>query len=278
MDDDTSSNVPQAAPIFTSRTLIVASLSLAIACLAILVFVTRRKSSSTGNLLLLVGPPDSGKTAILSTLVYDQTLPTHTSLQTNVSAVALPALRKTLTVVDIPGHPRIRNQVAEYIGDSKAIAFVVDASTVSRNGAAVAEHLHIILNALTSLPPSQVLPSLLILAHKCDLLKAGTATSATSDILAVNRVKTILERELEKRRASQSGGVGVEGLGEEGERTEMGGLECAGGKGVFSFDTWEGGEVVFFGTSVKVGKKLGGDEKAGTDGLASLKQWMEDNA
>jgi signal recognition particle receptor subunit beta len=138
-------------------------------------------------------------------------------------------------------------------------------------------HLHIVLNALTSLPPSQVLPSLLILAHKSDLLKSGTA-SATPETLAVNRVKTILERELEKRRVSQSGGVGVEGLGEEGERTEMGGLECSGDKGVFRFDEWEGGEVIFLGTSVTVGKKFEADEKSETDGLLSLRQWMEDNA
>ncbi|KAJ6525625.1 signal recognition particle receptor beta subunit-domain-containing protein [Mycena capillaripes] len=280
MDADSSSSTPEVmpvVPIFTSQTLIIASLSLAVACLAILIFFTRRKSRSSGRLVLLVGPPDAGKTAIFSTLVYDQTLPTHTSLQTNASTVLLPAVKKTLTVVDIPGHPRIRDQVNEHIADSKAIVFVVDAGTVSRNGAAVAEHLHIILNALTSLPPSQALPSLLILAHKSDLLKSGTA-SATPETLAINRVKTILERELEKRRVSQSGGVGIEGLGEEGERTEMGGLECTGDKGVFRFDGWEGGEVVFLGTSVKVGKKMEVDEKSDTDGLSALREWMEDNA
>lgn len=136
-------------------------------------------------------------------------------------------------------------------------------------------HLHTILNALTSLPPSQALPSLFILAHKSDLLKSGSASSATSETLAVNRVKTILERELEKRRVSQSGGVGVEGLGEEGERTEMGGLECNGDKGVFRFDDWEGGEVIFWGTSVK---NVEADEKAETNGLSLLREWMEDNA
>ncbi|KAJ7174013.1 P-loop containing nucleoside triphosphate hydrolase protein [Mycena crocata] len=280
MDENTTSNGPppsakQVAPMFTAQTLTVASLSLAVVCLAILVFFTRRKSKATGNLLLLVGPPDGGKTAILSTLAYDRTLPTHTSLQTNSSTVALPELKKALTVFDIPGHPRIRNQVNEYISDSKAIAFVVDASTISRHGPAVAEHLHIILNALTSLPPSQTLPSLLILAHKSDLLKSGTAASATPEALAVTRVKTILERELEKRRVSQSGGVNVEGLGEEGERTEMGGLECNGEKGVFRFNDWEGGEVTFLGTSVKVGVV---DEKATSDGLSPLWQWMEENA
>ncbi|KAJ7097768.1 signal recognition particle receptor beta subunit-domain-containing protein [Mycena belliarum] len=277
MDNDTNSTVPLSppmAPILTPQTLIIASLSLAVVCIAILVFFTRRKSGSTGNLLVLVGPPDGGKTAILSTLMYGQTLPTHTSLQTNSSTVDLPAVKKKLTVVDIPGHPRIRDQVSEYLRDSKAIAFVVDASTVSRNGPAVAEHLHTILNALTSLPPSQPLPSLLILAHKSDLLKSGTASSATSEALAVNRVKTILERVLEKRRVSQAGGVGVEGLGEEGQRTEMGGLECTGDKGVFRFDDWEAGEVVFLGTSVKV---VGEGEKS-THGLWSLQQWMENNA
>ncbi|KAK7020472.1 signal recognition particle receptor beta subunit-domain-containing protein [Favolaschia claudopus] len=264
------------APWFTSQTLTIASLSLAVACLAILILFTRRKSRAKGNLLLLVGPPDAGKTAILSTLVYNQTLPTHTSLQTNTSTVSLPETKKNLIVVDIPGHPRIRDQVNEFIGDAKAIAFVVDASTVSRNGPAVAEHLHVILNALTSLPPSQVLPSLLILAHKSDLLKPGTAASATSESLAINRVKTILERELEKRRVAQTGGVGVEGLGEEGEGTEMGGLECSGEKGAFRFEAWEGGEVQFLGTWVKVGR--GVDEKSTEDGLSVLRQWMEDSA
>ncbi|KAJ7775041.1 signal recognition particle receptor beta subunit-domain-containing protein [Mycena metata] len=259
-----------------SPTLTVASLFLAVLCLAVLVFFTRRTSRSTGNLLLLVGPPDAGKTAILSTLAYNQTLPTHTSLQTNASAVTFSPTKKPSTVVDIPGHPRIRDQVNEYLADTKAIAFVVDASTVSRNGPVVAEHLHIILNALTSLPPSQALPALLILAHKSDLLKSGSAASATSESLAITRVKTILERELEKRRVAQSGGVGVEGLGEEGERTEMGGLECTGEKGVFSFDAWEGGEVSFLGTSVKVGRTT--DEKAEADGLWALREWMEENA
>jgi signal recognition particle receptor subunit beta len=174
-ESNTTSESPHPALIsskFTTQTLALASLSLAIFCIAssyiihnlcciltprsVLVFATRRKSRNAGNSLLLVGPPDSGKTAILSTarrlaartsivltlyhqLVYDQTLPTHTSLQANSSVVALPALKKALTVVDIPGHPRIRDQVNDYIADAKAIVFVVDSSTVSRNGPVVAE-------------------------------------------------------------------------------------------------------------------------------------------
>lgn len=137
--------------------------------------------------------------------------------------------------------------------------------------------MHNILHALTSLPPSQTLPSLLILAHKADLLKSSAA-SASPSALSITRVKTILERELEKRRVSQSGGVGVEGLGAEGERSDMGGLECSGSAGgVFKFDEWEGGEVIFLGTSVQVGKAPEDDEKAGEDSLGNLREWLDEN-
>ncbi|KIM87256.1 hypothetical protein PILCRDRAFT_64446, partial [Piloderma croceum F 1598] len=223
-----------------------------------------RKSASRGNALLLVGPPDGGKTAILSTLVYKETLPTHTSLQINSS------------IVDIPGHPRVRDQFQEHLQDAKALIFVVDASTVSRNGAAVAEHLHHVLHALTSLPPSQTLPRLMILAHKSDLLKASASSATTPSVQAINRVKTILERELERRRASQAGGVGVEGLGAEGEGSDLGGLECSSSGGAFRFAEWEGGDVEFLGTFVKVGTGTDGEKTGDGDGLEAFREWMDE--
>lgn len=107
--------------------------------------------------MLFVGPPDAGKTAILSTvriehvisgpainastqLVYRQTLQTHASLQTNTSTVSLPN-GKIISTADIPGHPRIRDQFRDLLPDAKAVAFVVDATTVSRNGPTVAEYI-----------------------------------------------------------------------------------------------------------------------------------------
>jgi len=145
---------------------------------------------------------------------------------------------------------------------------------VSRSGPAVADHLHLLLHALTSLPPSQTAPAFAIIAHKADQLKATAAASA--DQLAINRVRTVLERELEKRRMSH-GGVGVESLGSEEEgSSEIGGLECAGG-GEFKFDQWEGGEVTFIGSSVVVGKEEAESEKAGTSsGLSSFREWLEE--
>lgn len=132
-------------------------------------------------------------------------------------------------------------------------------------------HLHHVLHAITSLPPSQPTPALLILAHKIDLLKVGASSNSASEV-AITRVCTILERELEKRRASQSGGVGMESLGAEGEGTEMGGLECGGGAGMaFKFDEWEGGDVEFVSTWVKVGEAK---DELSEDGLNDLRDWL----
>ncbi|KAI0345320.1 hypothetical protein BDW22DRAFT_1325684 [Trametopsis cervina] len=259
------------AVLVSSQTLLLVSLLLA-ALLATVFFFVRRKSQSKGNSLLLLGPSDGGKTAILSTLVYKQTIRTHSSMQTNMASISLPPAARALRIIDVPGHPRIRDQFREYMSDAKAVAFVVDASTISRNGAAVAEHLHQVLHVLTSLPPSQSQPAFAILAHKCDTLKASAA--ATAEQLAINRVRTVLERELEKRRTSHAGGVGIESLGAEGEEgSELAGLECS-GNGEFKFAEWEGGEVSFFGTSVSVGKAVSLESEKAQDGLAPLREWL----
>lgn len=73
-------------------------------------------------------------------LAYNQTLPSHTSLQANSVHMTL-SPTKTLRVIDVPGHPRIRDQFREHLKDAKAIAFVVDCSTISRNGSVVAEYV-----------------------------------------------------------------------------------------------------------------------------------------
>ncbi|KAG1782651.1 signal recognition particle receptor beta subunit-domain-containing protein [Suillus placidus] len=273
--DETMLVTPEVVP-FTNglspQSLLLLSLALVVGLLIVIAF-SRRKSRSRGTALLLVGPSDAGKTAMLSTLAFTGTLPSHTSLQVNTSIMPLSPVG-ILAVIDIPGHPRIRDQFQEHLVNARAVAFVVDASTISRNGSAVAEHLHHVLHAITSLPPSHLAPALLILANKCDLMKTATSSGSPTEV-AISRVRTILERELEKRREAQSSGMGVEGLGAEGERSDMGGLDCSSPGGVFKFADWEGGEVDFAGTWVNVGE-LTDDEKEGvaTDGLASLLSWL----
>ena len=145
-------------------------------------------------------------------------------------------------------------------------------------------HLHHILNAITSLPPSHAAPSVLVLAHKADLLKP--ASGQTSAQLAISRVRTVLERELERRRNAQAGAVNMDSLpgGEDEGEGEggvgMGGLECSGPSGgVFKFAEWEGGEIAFEGSWVKLWEKLhveGEDEKAGGgEGVQAVIDWIE---
>lgn len=142
--------------------------------------------------------------------------------------------------------------------------------------------MHYVLDAITSLPPSQRLPPLLIIAHKADLLSSSSAQSpAERTALAISRVRTVLERELEKRRSAAAGGVGVEGLGAEGEGTELGGLDCRTPGGSFRFAEWEGGEVEFIGTWAKVSSGLAEKTNAekvvnGADGLDGFRIWLDE--
>jgi len=254
------------------------SFLLAAILVVVVLYLVRRRSRSRANSVLFVGASDAGKTAILTTLAYGETLPSHTSLQTNTCVFS--RNKKVITLVDVPGHPRIHAQFREHLPDAKAIIFVVDASNVSRNGPIVAEHLHKILHAVVTIPPSQSPPAILILAHKCDLLKTGSV-SATSPLeqLAVNRVRTVLERELEKRRRSHTGSVAIDELGAEGEdNSELGGLDCAGPRGeAFKFAGWEGGEIEFIGSWVSVGETNGLEDEKGTggDGIERLLAWLE---
>ncbi|KAI6045698.1 signal recognition particle receptor beta subunit-domain-containing protein [Pisolithus marmoratus] len=275
MDNNTSvvSATPEITPFIASlsaRSLTFLSIAAAVVFFFALTLWTKTKYNSRGNSVLLVGPPDGGKTAILSSFAYNQALPSHTSLQSNSAHVVL-SPSKTLRVVDVPGHPRIRDQFREHLRGAKAVIFVVDASTVSRNAPAVAEHLHHIFHAVTSLPPSQPMPKILILAHKTDLVKTSVSSSSVSEV-AIARVRSILERELEKRKASQTGGIGVESMGAESE-LELGGLECGGS--AFKFSEWEGGDVDFIGTWVEVGESKDGEKHGDQDGLRGFKDWLE---
>ncbi|KAI0005987.1 signal recognition particle receptor beta subunit-domain-containing protein [Russula compacta] len=240
--------------------LLVVSLLAAILAVVVLYFI-RRRSQSRANSIIFVGIPDAGKTAILSTLAYGQTLPSHTSLQTNTCAFSLN--RKAITLVDVPGHPRVRAQFLEHLPDAKAIVFVVDASNISRNGPIVAEYLHRVLHAVVTIPPSQ---------------RSVSATSSLEQ-LATNRVRTVLERELDKRRRSHTGSVTIDELGSEGEdNSELGGLDCAVPEGeAFKFAEWEGGDIDFIGTWVSVGEmvELENEKGAGGEGIKSLLAWVD---
>ncbi|KAG9006596.1 hypothetical protein FRB90_009852 [Tulasnella sp. 427] len=234
-------------------------------------------------------------------LLYSTALPSHTSMQANSGVLEIEP-NTTAKLVDVPGHPRIRGTFTEYMKDAKAVVFVVDVNSIARNGASVAEHLHQVLHSIASLPPSQATPPLLIHAHKSDLLVVRTNTPSSSVStksqtrqLAIDRTRTILERELEKRRKAAQAGVNVEGMGAvvgsgAGEEAWDGvsGLECSGSKGgnagTFKFEDWDGGDVSFSAGWVDVirddgiiqveNEKRKADAESEDDGLAPLREWI----
>lgn len=143
----------------------------------------------------------------------------------------------------------------------------------------ILRHLHKILHAVFTIPPSQSPPAILVLAHKCDQLKTGSAPASSSlEQLAINRVRTVLERELDKRRQSHTGRVAIDELGAEGEdSTELGGLDCTGHPGeAFKFADWEGGNIDFIGSWVRIGERVElEDEKGRGDGIERLLAWLD---
>jgi len=187
--------------------------------LIVLFIWTRRKS--LGRDVLICGVCDSGKTTLLSQLVVGKPVETYTSMVHNVFPLEVPG-KPSLNLVDVPGHERIRGGVVEQFSNSaRAIVFMVDSNTVTKQVRDVAEYLHSILANSTVYKNS---PPLVVMCNKQD---GGLAKTAQS-------VQTLLEKELEKVRVTSSHQLeGLEGetssavfLGKEGKSFEFKDLPC----------------------------------------------------
>jgi signal recognition particle receptor subunit beta len=91
-------------------------------------------SGPKGNLILLVGPCDAGKTTLFHQLHEGSThLGTVASMQANEAVGPLAsetaagvASARPVQLVDVPGHPRVRGQAERYAGRAAGVVFVVD--------------------------------------------------------------------------------------------------------------------------------------------------------
>ncbi|TYJ54753.1 hypothetical protein B9479_004601 [Cryptococcus floricola] len=249
-----------------------------------------------------------------ATLAFNTHLPTHTSIISSSSTFSLSSPfaddghSKQVRLVDLPGHPRLRDEVKKYEAEAAAVVFVVDIQGVIRNGSGVAEQLPPILASLASLsthlPPSAPPPKLLILAHKSDLLirPAPTTSLSPPDIpetslkTATDRLKSILTREMDRLKSTRaSTGGRIEGMsrvagsstgffarifgsgggasGAEGEGEEDDESLVWGGKGPFRWEDVEGVEVEWAASGLGVPKE--GDVEEG-NGLDELKAFLWD--
>ena len=100
-----------------NRTGFVVGILVGILTLFILYLWTRKKSSRSA--VLIAGPCDVGKTVLFSRLVNGvagKAVDTFTSMQENLGHFSLSSGRK-VTVVDMPGHDRIRQVVVKTCHD-----------------------------------------------------------------------------------------------------------------------------------------------------------------
>jgi signal recognition particle receptor subunit beta len=118
---------------------------------------TTKKSGGNGSpTVVLVGPPRAGKTSIFSKvsrgsmfillqprndrihlpthpqLALNQTASTIPSLTSSTTSFSLPSSNRSIRLIDVPGHPRLQDEVKAKLRTADGAVFVVDAGVASR--------------------------------------------------------------------------------------------------------------------------------------------------
>nr|QBH73237.1 putative ARL3 [Carausius morosus] len=166
------------------------AISLLVVLLTVIILWLWKKHRPTRNGILLLGLCDSGKTLLFVRLLHDKFVSTYTSVRENSGEATWN--NRTVKVVDIPGHERLRGRFFDqYKNIAKAIIFVVDSVTIQKEVRDVAEFLY------TTLSDSAIVsarPAVLILCNKQDETMAkGSGV-----------VKNLLEKEMNLVRVTKS--------------------------------------------------------------------------
>ncbi|GAQ79462.1 signal recognition particle receptor subunit beta [Klebsormidium nitens] len=179
-----------------AETLVVAALAaLLLVVLVPLLLLLRSAKKSKGDTIILAGLTGAGKTALFTQL-RDGSLHsgTVTSMEPNVGRFVLYGEKPTskpVQIADIPGHPRLRTKLDEYLPKARGIVFVVDAVDFMPNLRAVTELLYDILTRREVV--RRRIP-VLIACNKMDRLTAHT----------VDFIRKQLEKEIDKLRVTRT--------------------------------------------------------------------------
>ncbi|KAK9813463.1 hypothetical protein WJX73_000210 [Symbiochloris irregularis] len=178
-----------------------------------------------GTTILLLGPMGAGKTTIYLQL-RDGTKHngTVTSMQVTSESCQLASEKggrkiRPVTLVDIPGHPRMRHRFEAHTPATRGIIFVIDSAEFLSQKTDIAEQLY---EVITNLAAARRKPPILLACNKSDL----GAKAHTSDF-----IRKRIEKEVEQLRTTRrSLGEGQQGvIGIEGEVFSMAALEKAQG-------------------------------------------------
>jgi len=112
--------------------------------LALILLITKRKRFGRG--ILLCGTCDSGKTTLFSQLMTGKPIESYTSMTENKGLLSMIGY-KPITLVDIPGQERLRDNIFnKYVGSARGIVYVIDSSVVSKQIRDITEFLFNILS------------------------------------------------------------------------------------------------------------------------------------
>jgi len=152
----------------------------------------RKRRRFRGDAVFLVGPCDSGKTAMMMQLRDDEPhiRPTHSSMSYNESTFSLAGMHgRAVRMIDFPGHARLRPQLFDMIEDCAALVFVIDSSSFAANARDIASFL---LDLLTSEKMLKHCTRMLILCNKTDALSDELA-GISPKVMVKKRLETEIE-------------------------------------------------------------------------------------
>ncbi|KAJ1913358.1 hypothetical protein H4219_005247 [Mycoemilia scoparia] len=213
------------------------------------------------NTILILGTTKSGKTTLWAYFRYHRLIPTQTSMEKNEVEKPIHCKEKSvvLHLMDIPGHPKLRNEFHDYTPITKGIIFMVNSSTLKSDIQEVGENLY---DVLADKHVQKLEIPILVACHKQDL-KGSLDRSDVENILAqeIDKLRSTRQSSLQKH-DNDHGNNNGDGDDDADETTEFLGFENK----KFSFE-----DLVNHVTFVESGTRYKNEDFGG---FSDINEWV----
>lgn len=126
------------------------ALAIGVVTILLLLLLKLYSGKKRGDTVLLVGPCNGGKTTLFHRLKGSATcLGTVASMQENEGWCQVrndkDLVVGSVRVLDLPGHPRLRSKLEQYLKDASAVVLIIDSADITPNKTEAAEDLFEVL-------------------------------------------------------------------------------------------------------------------------------------